>query len=237
MKTRELETPIEQRYFENTPHPQTDIEVGTREMGTLHPFIISGGSNTERWYFKHINSLTKYKFNLKPEYFADESDYTNAFPRRINEILSANSDAKIFCVFDWDTIYGNKTRISKHKDFIDKFKSEISKEIVIICQSMPCIEYWFLLHFENYTDLLKNYPKVSTHLAPYIKKCFPIPTIKLKKLLKGEKYLKDATWVKNLIADEKLLLAIQRAETNIKNAIKDETLNNQSYSFVYKIFK
>ena len=59
----------------------------------------------------------------------------------------------------------------------------------------------------------------------------------MKKLLKKEEYLKDATWVKNLIADEKLSLAIQRAETNIKNAIKDETLNNRSYSFVYRIFK
>lgn len=44
---RELEENVEQKpYFEavQTPSPETDE--GTREMGELYPFLISGGSNT-----------------------------------------------------------------------------------------------------------------------------------------------------------------------------------------------
>ena len=50
-------------------------------------------------------------------------------------------------------------------------------------------------------------------------------------------YLKDATWVKNLCADGKLIEAIKRAEENIKKAIETGELEKQSYSYVYKVFK
>ena len=52
-----------------------------------------------------------------------------------------------------------------------------------------------------------------------------------------EKYLKDSTWVKNLCADGKLDTAIKRAEDNIKTAEEAGDLKNQSYSYVYKVFK
>ena len=84
---------------------------------------------------------------------------------------------------------------------------------------MPSIEYWFLLHFEDKTDLFKNYRAISNILAPYIKPCFADPTKNLKKLLKQEKYLQDSTWVKNLCFGGKLDAAIERAEDNINAAV------------------
>ena len=207
---------------------------GTRELGELYPFLICGGANTERYYFTHINDTTEYKLNIRPRYFGDESSYTETFPKRIKEVLSTNNDAKVFCVFDWDTIYGNKTRMEKHEAFVKQFQTEISNGTITICPSMPSIEYWFLLHFVNYPKLLKNYREVSNILAPYLKRCFAYPKTPLKKLLKSEKYLKDATWVENLCANGKLALAIERAEKNIEAV---DNLNDQSYSYVYKIFK
>ena len=249
MCKRELaESAEEPKYFasvqsatgeaENENNEQQEAEHGTREMGILYPFIISGGKNTERFYFKHINDLTDYKFNIKPEYFADESNYTEVFPKRIKEILSKNTDAKIYCVFDWDTIYADETCLKKHDAFVAEFVDEIKNGTVVICHSMPSIEYWFLLHFEeNCTELLKDYSAVSMRLAPHIKPCFSDPTPKLKKLLKMEKYLKDSTWVKNLIGDGKLEKATKYAESNINAAIANNDLENQSFSYVYKIFK
>lgn len=225
------------KYFDTVPIPEPEQDEGTRDMGILFPFIISGGSNTERYYFTHINDKTEYKFNIRPRYFGDESSYTEVFPRKIREILSTNNDAKIFCVFDWDTVFGNVTKLKNHTDFVAQFEKEISDGIVTICPSMPSIEYWFLLHFENYTILLRNYPAVSGKLASYIKPCFPDSSKSLKKLLKTEKYLKDSTWVENLCADGKLELAIDRAGKNINAAIETGVLDNQSYSFVYKVFK
>ena len=238
MEEKELAEVVEQKqYFEAVPALSPEEDEGTRDMGPLYPFLISGGTNTERYYFTHINDTTEYKFNIRPKYFADESNYTEAFPKRIKEILNANTDPKIFCVFDWDTIYGIDAKIKKHEDFEKQFQTEIDNGNVVICPSMPSIEYWFLLHFEDKTDLLKDYRAISNILAPYFKPCFADPTKNLKKLLKQEKYLQDSTWVKNLCSDGKLDAAIKRAEDNIKAAEEAGDLANQSYTYVYKAFK
>lgn len=238
MEERKLAENIkQQQYFEAVPAPSPEKDEGTRDMGPLYPFIISGGTNTERYYFTHINDTTDYKFNIRPEHFGDESNYIEAFPKRIKNILDANADAKIFCVFDWDTLYGDEAKLKKHADFEKQFQTEISNGSVTICPSMPSIEYWFLLHFEDYTNLLKDYSAVSNRLAPYMKVCFPDSSKGLKKLLKKEKNLKDPIWVKNLCSDGKLDTAIKRAEDNIKTAEEAGELANQSYSYVYKVFK
>ena len=234
---RELEENVEHKpYFEAGPAPSPETDEGTREMGELYPFLISGGSNTERYYFTHINDTTAYKFNIRPKYFGDESNYTEAFPKRIKEILKSNNDSKIFCVFDWDTVYSNETKLKKHGTFEKQFKTEILNGTVSLCPSMPCIEYWFLLHFEDYKDLLTDYPAVSNRLASFKDIMFPESSTGLKKLLKKEKFLKDSTWVKNLCSNGKLDEAIKRAEENIKKAIETGELEKKSYSYVYKAF-
>lgn len=237
-KQRELAEGVERKqHFETAQIPVPEPEEGTREMGELYPFLISGGSNTERYYFTHINDLTEHKFNIRPRYFGDESSYTEAFPKRIQEILSSNHDARVFCVFDWDTVHGNEARLKNHHEFEEQFKEEIGAGSVTLCPSMPSIEYWFLLHFDDYTQFLKNYREVSNVLGPYIKPCFPNPKKSLKSLLKQQKYLEDSTWVRNLCAEGKLDTAIERAEKNIQVAVEAGKLEEQSYSFVYKAFK
>ena len=234
MARRQLGDVIEQeRYFETVPVIEEDE--GTRELGEQYPYIISGGTNTEKYYFTHINDTTNYKFIIKPEYFADESNYIEAFPKRIHKIMSSNVDAKIFCVFDWDVIFGNEKKLRKHKGFEKQFQIEISNGHLIMCPSMPSIEYWFLLHFEDYKSILKNYRKVSSRLSSY-KSYFLDPSKRLKKLLKMEKYLKNPAWVIALCADGKLEIAIKRAKDNINAAIAANDLENQSFSFVYKVF-
>lgn len=153
MEKREITESVERKpYFGTTITTSVqEQEDGTREMGKLYPFLISGGTNTERYYFTHINDKTDYKFNIRPRYFGNESNYTELFAKRIREVLSVNDDVKIFCVFDWDTIYGNEKKLKKHMDFEEQFRTEISNGTVTICPSMPSIEYWFLLHFVDYT--------------------------------------------------------------------------------------
>ena len=245
MEQRDLNDSAEALHYFDAPTVEVDASLesdeGSRELGELSPFVISGGSNTERFYFKHISRFTPYKFNVIPEYFGDESNYTEVFPARISEILSKNTDAKIFCVFDWDTIAGDNTKEAKHKSFIKKIEPAITQGAVVICETMPCIEYWFLLHFENCTQRLDSYSKVSNKLAPYLKPYFLDPDcskkIAFKKLMKAEKYLSNSAWVEKLCADNKLELAIKRAEENIQQAEADKTLDTVSYSYVFKLFK
>ena len=141
-KKRNLAAPTEQqKYFEAAQAPSPEQDEGTRELGELYPFLISGGTNTERYYFTHINDKTKYKFNIRPRYFGDESNYTEAFPKRILEVLGTNDNAKIFCVFDWDTVYDNEANLKKHEAFESQFKAEIANGSLTLCPSMPSIEY------------------------------------------------------------------------------------------------
>lgn len=240
MKERELGEVIEQKRFFNAA-PESSLpeqDEGKREMGPLYPFLISGGRNTERWYFAHIIDITDYKFNIIPKYFGDESSYTEVFPNRIKGILEKNTDAKVFCVFDWDTIFNNETNQEKHRAFEEELQPEIESGTVILCPSMPSIEYWFLLHFENYTDLLKTCSrKLQRLLSPYMMPYFTGSDKKLLNLLKDDSYIRNGDWVKELCSDGKLQLAIQRAEENINAAIEKNELNKQSYTYVYKLFK
>ena len=237
MKERDLGESVEQkRFFATVDVPSTEQDEGTRDMTPLLPFVVSGGQNTERYYFIHISNLTDYKFKIVPEYFGDESNYTEVFPKRIKGILEKNTDAKIFCVFDWDTIFDNEDNLNKHKAFESEIQTDIDNGSVILCPSMPSIEYWFLLHFENHTQLIKTNGNAIGFLASHIKSWFSSDK-KLSRILKSEKYIQSPHWVEKLCSDGKLELAIERAETNINIAKENNELDNQSYTYVYKLFK
>lgn len=204
---------------------------GTRELFSLSPFIISGGKNTERYYFQHINTIKGTSFNIEPKYFGKESKYTEEFPKRIREILKNHNDAKIFCVFDFDTVYDNDANKKRHEDFVEKIKDNIDKGIVVLCPSMPCIEYWFLLHFEDNNALYKTCSDLNEPLE-IMRQYFPDthPKETIVRILIKEKYIKNKDWVEKLCDDGKLEMAIERAEKKTDSV-------NQSYSYVYKIFK
>lgn len=204
---------------------------GTRDLFPLPPFIISGGENTERYYFQHINTIKGTSFNIEPKYFGKESKYTEEFPKRIREILKNHNDAKIFCVFDFDTVYGNDENKKRHENFVENIKDNIDEGKVVLCPSMPCIEYWFLLHFEDDNALYKTCRDLNKPLK-IMRQYFPDahPKDTITKILKKAKYIEPKDWVEKLCADGKLEMAIERAE-------KKTDSMNQSYSYVYKIFK
>lgn len=240
MEKRVLAVAVEQpRYFEAVPVSSLEEREGTRDMGPLYPFLISGGTNTEHYYFMHINDNTGYKFNIFPKYFGNESSYTEIFPERIKEIIKNNAGAKVFCVFDLDAVFSSETNQEKHKAFEKNLRQEIDNGSVVLCPSMPSIEYWFLLHFENRTQLIKTCGRTMQKLlTPYMKPYFPdTGGKKLLNVLKSKDFVKDSGWVVKLCENGKLNDAIQRAEDNIKAAEATGDLGNQSYSFVYLLFK
>ncbi|MBO7565941.1 MAG: RloB domain-containing protein [Bacteroidales bacterium] len=237
MARRKLAPEKTQKFFKKGKGSFAQRNEGTREMNPLTPFVISGGERTERFYFKHISDVTEYKFNIKPKYFGKESNFVVDFPKRISEILKTNSDAKIFCVFDYDTIFNSETNRKNYETFKTKIAKEIKNGSIILCPSMPCIEYWFLLHFTNYKQLIPTCEDVDKKLEPFMKSYFSEIKMDFIDILKSEKHLKDPSWVANLCADGKLEKAITRAEDNINKATAENDLENQSYSYVYRLFK
>ena len=88
------------------------------------------------------------------------------------------------------------------KTKLDKFKKKYEKkQNVIICDSLPSIEYWFLIH---YLDTNKHYStseSVIKDLRKHIK-CFD----------KKGSFLSNSDWVKKMVDDGKIELACQRAK-------------------------
>ena len=237
MAKRKLAKEVKPKKFFIAYSTSTGLDKGTRELSPLLPCIISGGEVTERYYFLHLSKESNYKFKVEPEYFGKESNFVQEFPRNIEKILGGNPDAKIFCLFDWDTIYGNKTNLGKYNRFVKQIQAHIDNGNVVLCPSMPSFEYWFMLHFKNTTRLVKTCEEMAKQLKPYMSSYFSKKKINLSKVLKSSKYMEKSTWVRNLCSDGKLDDAIKRAEDNIKAAIEADDLENQSYSYVYKVFK
>jgi hypothetical protein len=135
-------------------------------------------------------------------------------------------------VFDFDTVYDNDANKTRHENFVKNIKDNIDKGIVVLCPSMPCIEYWFLLHFEDNNALYKTCSDLNEPLKimrEYFSNAHSQD--KITDTLKTGNYIKDKDWVEKLCADGKLENAIKRAERN------DNNQENHSYSKVYKIFK
>ena len=245
MKERNLapnSTKKNSRFTKKPTSPLHSTTIGCRPQRKGLPYIITGGKNTERYYFEHISNLTEYKFTVRPRFCNSESKYYKVFPKWIDEILTNAPDTKIFCVFDFDTIYNNKQNIDNHRAFENNIKKHIKNGNVILCPSMPCFEYWFLLHFDNRTRLFPNNKEVARFLLKCdIKSYFPIPVNisadEFADILKNRDYLEKKDWVEKLCSDEKLKSAVKRAKSNIEKAEKENTLNEQSYSYVYKLFE
>ena len=160
-------------YFAKKLRPTETGDDGTRELLPLDPYIISGGENTEQFYFKNVSKLTDYHFKVIPEYFGKESEYTVEFPIRIRNIVSQDSEVKIFCIFDLDTTIEDTSNQKKHENFVESIQDFINSGQVILCPSLPCFEYWLLLHFEDNTTLMKNNAAVANHLCKHMRSLFP----------------------------------------------------------------
>ena len=90
---RKLAEEIKQpKYFKG----KTNVSYGggTKGLFPLSPFIISGGKNTERYYFQHINTIKGTSFNIEPKYFGKESKYTEEFREQtVRHILETGKSA------------------------------------------------------------------------------------------------------------------------------------------------
>lgn len=164
----------------------------TRDNRRTIPTIIGAGI-TEQWYFEHIRKLKGYRIRLRPRFFGSET--ADRLLKRINEVLDDEGIA--ICVFDADVSTWNEA---------------------VLCDSLPAIEYWFLLHYKNTNRHFGTSKAVVDELKHFI-----------PKYEKSERFLRNEKWVAEMIADEKDDIAKKRAKS-----IGEE---GQSYSNAYKVFE
>lgn len=143
---------------------------------------ILGEGITEQYYFVHLKTIFHYTCTIRPRLFCNTC--IDDIESRIAELI--RSDIHVICVFDADVSQRNKTENEKLARL--RFKYRNNKN-VIFAESLPSIEYWFLLHFRDTCRQYNNAKEVerdlSTHLDGYEK---------------TEKYLKNENWVRDMSA-------------------------------------
>ena len=166
----------------------------TQQRSLRQPEItIIGEGATERFYFTNLRRLKDYRYTCKPRNFTEQS--LDEIQKQVDRVLADRGIA--VCVFDTDITRNNPTERAKFEALCQKYKD---RKDVIICDSMPSIEFWFLLHYLN----TNRYFATSDNVIDVMHKYIP-------DFSKQEKFLSKEKWVADLLADHRLEIAIQRA--------------------------
>jgi hypothetical protein len=179
----------------------------TKKFQSPTPVIIGAGI-TEQWYFTYLQNLLNLRIRIRPRFFGTED--IHELDKRITQVIREGAIA--VCVFDTDTTKYSETEAKKVESLKRKYAD---KKNVVLCDSLPSMEYWFLIHYEDTNRLFANSHAAEialrSHIVSYEKK---------------EIFLKNAKWVADMISGGKMDNAIARAKAY-------ESVEG-SYSRVYK---
>jgi hypothetical protein len=158
-------------------------------------FAVLGEGITEQWYLKHLKEYKNYGYAIRPSLFSDIG--IEKAEGIIDELVTGGCDHITFLT-DYDTI------VSQNKQAVfDRIAAKyMDMEEVLICDSMPSIELWFLLHFKYTTKEFTNCSEILVELKKY-----------LPEYEKKRTYLEKIEWFKTLInnaGDEQALANAKR---------------------------
>jgi hypothetical protein len=123
-------------------------------------------------------------------------------------------DIFVICVFDLDVSMHNESERKKLELLKNKYQKNKN---LLFCNSLPSIEYWFLLHYENTNRHFNNFKAVETALKKHI-----------SNYEKTAQFLEKEKWVNDLCSENKLNEAVEHAKrfklkhgsyTNVNEAI------------------
>lgn len=183
------------------------IETKTRREPM--PTIIGAGI-TEQRYFTHLKGLFDYRIKVKPRFFGNET--ADGMAKKIAEVIAEGGTA--ICVYDADVSTWNEIE----RDKLDRLKATYAKnKQVILCDSMPSVEYWFLLHYERTNRHFGTSGAVIQELKKHI-----------SDYNKTEKFLENRKWVADMCGEGKLDQALMRT--------KQFGYDGESYSRMDQVF-
>lgn len=132
----------------------------------LKPHVIVEGI-TEN---KYLKKLFLDKITILGGKNANDSYSTAHITSTKNAIEDAlNAGVKCYWLVDLDRLYIDKEDRKKELDNYNQLKNKYSDNTkVVFCDSMPSIEYWFLLHFREGNPLFAKIGDDSKELLKYI---------------------------------------------------------------------
>ena len=173
--------------------------------------FVLGDGQTEQYYFDHLKKLKGYSYKIKPRLFDDLS--IEKAEDQIDQLLSGDADM-IFYFTDYDTIV-NQEKKDKFLAFKKKYQDNPN---VFILESMPSIEFWFLLHFKKTTKRFTNSKDVEKELKK-----------KLHGYSKQKQYLENSSWVEKLCEDNQM----EDAKTRSIEILKEKQSMSDEDHFPY----
>ncbi len=177
---------------------------------------VVGEGITEQYYFSHLKQLRKYGCTVKPRFFGKTS--IPEIERTVKRLLLGG--VTVICVFDADVAARDQTEQVKLEQFRNKYGTN---KQVIICDSLPSIEFWFLLHYTVTTRHFKDSAAVMKELKKHI-----------PNYCKEKVYLENPAWVEELCKDGKLEHATENSNS-ILTAMPKRHINTQApYSNIVK---
>ena len=193
--------------------------VNTRETRQAKPTILGEGKVTEYYYFKHLCHLIRCPAEIDKSNFGRKA--IGDFEDKIKQVLKGKGSVVV--VFDADVMASNETERRRLQAIKDKYRNN---ENVLICDSYPCIEYWFLLHYAD-THKLYSAPRLSDKVVKDL--CDYIPAYS-----KQGKWVEDSRWVAALRAEGQEQAARDRAVKYAEDS--KQYSDGQSYTNLYKFF-
>ncbi len=157
------------------------------------PTIIGAGI-TEQWYFSHLKALRGYRVKIRPRFFGTET--AAGLDKKIEEVLRDEGIA--ICVYDADVSTWNEAERKKMAALQRKYEGNTS---VLLCDSMPSIEYWFLLHYKHTTRHFGTSKAVIKELKKYI-----------PQYDKTEQFLSNPKWVAEMSGEGRQEQACKSAD-------------------------
>jgi hypothetical protein len=141
------------------------------QVAPTFAFIVDG--ETEIWYLQMLKrNERQLRLNIKPE-IPNKKSVKEQF--NLVTDLSGREYLKVFWIVDLDTIIKESRETPKGKitplqaliGFRKNLKRNYKNVIVII--NNPCLEFWFLLHFEKTSKLFDTCTKAETELKKHLK--------------------------------------------------------------------
>jgi hypothetical protein len=167
-------------------------------------YAVLGDGQTEQYYLKHLKSIHRYKYSVYPSLFSDTT--IENVEGKIDELRSGGCDLIIYFT-DYDIIIGQ----NKQEKFESVKRKYLNIPEIIICETMPSFEFWFLLHYKKTTKEFANANEVITELKKFI-----------SNYSKSKSFLENQQWVKDLIESGKQNTAIRYAEEILEQKERDE---------------
>lgn len=155
--------------------------------------VLIGAGPTEKAYIEHLTHLKGYQIETHPRFCRNDTPFY--MDKYVQQVLEDGGTA--VCLYDEDESERSAKIQQKLDEFVAKYKNNPQ---VMLCGSMPSIEYWLLLHFEK----TNRYFGTSKNVIKVLRKYMDFE--------KTERFLSKPGWVETLLAEGRMQQAMRNMD-------------------------